>query len=268
MGISEIGRRLDRAQEHLDALNAELDAFATQKPYAFHVVSYSGNYVYDVEWIRRPPERWPLLVGDCVHNVRCALDHIVYELSGGRMAEVPRYAEFPIFKDKTAFFQRTKKGKAAPGSGLRKIESVTNPNARTAIRGLQPFQRPDPLRDLLWILHELNNFDKHRALHVVFGYMHTNLANRGVFDVADLPRGWRQARATQGPMYVANLPPGPVDYNVKMRFDLAMRVTLPPKTVGAYDCVDVVLADILNYVRMDVLDALGPFLPEHTAWYD
>ncbi|MEX2269207.1 MAG: hypothetical protein WEA75_11025 [Acidimicrobiia bacterium] len=145
---------------------------------------------------------------------------------------------------------------------------MTNPNARTAIRKLQPFNRPDVARDPLWILHQLNNFDKHRALHVVFGWAHTNLAERGIFDVPDLPRGWRQGRATQGPMYVAHLPVGPVNYNVKMRFDLAMRVTLPPKTVGSHDCVDVVLADIIEYVRTDVVDALRPWLPAFTIAYD
>jgi hypothetical protein len=267
MGLDEVTSRLDRAQKHLDALNAGIDAYASRQPYAFHVVTYYGNEIRDIEWIRLPPPKWSLLVGDCAHNVRCALDHIVYEMSGGRNGIVPRYAEFPIFNRQPPYFLRTKKGNPAHGSGLRKIEGVKDLNARTAIRNLQPFRRQDPERHPLWILHELNNFDKHRAMPFMFAAIRTNLAAWGVREIEDLPPGWRQARATQSTKYVTHLPPGTAVPNVKVRFDLAMRVTLRPKTAGSHESIDVILREIIDYVRNDAVHALRQWIPRFTADY-
>lgn len=259
MGLDDIRIKLDRAKEHLDALNTEIDRFATTNPYPLHVVSYKGtNQVRDIVWLRKPPPRWSALAGDCVHNLRSALDHIVWSLSGGD-GMAPTHTEFPIFKDENKYLDRTGKGDPARGSGLWKIEGVQSFQARTAIRWLQPFRGPDPTGHPLWILHELDRIDKHRRLHVVVGWAYANLSRRGIRDSSELEPGWRQTYATQSPEYPAKTLPGQKP-QVKMRYDLALRVAVKAEAVRADENVDVVLRRLGDFVETEVLGSLKGFL--------
>lgn len=250
--------KVERAKEHLATLNVEIDTFASQRPYAVHVVTYAGtNEIQDFVWVRDTPGRWSAITGDCVHNLRSALDHIVWALSGGDDTAPPR-SEFPIFLEEDRYLQRSARGEPARGSGLQKIEGVRPFEAKTKIRQLQPFRSPKPAEHPLWILHELDNFDKHRALHVVMGWGYTELWRRGINDVTDLPPGWRQLRATQGHAYPR---PGATS-RVKLRSDLAMRVALEDTVVGTTNNnVDVVLTELISYVEQTVLSTLEPYLP-------
>jgi hypothetical protein len=264
MALNDIRVKLDRAKEHLDAFNTDLDRFVKEKPYPLHVVTESdtSKKVSDVEWTRGPPARWSAIVGDCVHNLRSVLDHIVWDLSGGT-GHAPKHSEFPVFDDSIKYFERTKKGTGPParGSGLWKIDGVSNPYAIAAIRRLQPFQRPDPARHPLWIIHELDRLDKHRALHVIWGiaYDYVDLLSLGIGDAGDFPPGLRQVGATYSPLYRAQTPPG-TKTKVKVRFDLAVRVTLPPQTVGAHENLDVLLGKLIGFVETDVVPTFAPWL--------
>ena len=258
MALEDIGVKLDRAKEHLGTLNTEIDRFATEKPYAFHAVTYEGsNEIYDVVWLRNPPPRWSAIVGDCVHNLRSALDHIVWTLSGGD-GQAPAHAEFPIFIDEEKYLKRTKEGDPVRGSGLWKIQGVRK--GRPVFYRLQPFQGPDDrISHPLWILHELDRVDKHRRLHVVWGTAFDDLWRRGVGDVADLPPGWRQVRATAGPEYPAPALAGHRT-RVKVRADLAMRITLESEPVQPDEPVDVVLARLIGFIETDVLPGFDRYL--------
>lgn len=261
MGLDEVGIRLDRAKAHRDALNAVIDGLAWGQHPPLHVITYDwdDNRIIDVEWTHGPEHHWGTIVGDCLHNLRCALDHIVWELSDGPNGNAPRASEFPIFDDRDKFLKRRPNGKPDTFSGLRKIEGVDDTNARTAIRGLQPFQRSDTARHPLWVLHELNNIDKHRALPIITSYAHIELWRRGIHDLPDLPPGWRQARATSSPEYVATMA-ARGHHKVKMRFDLAIYVTLEPKTVGSHEPLDVVLSEIIDFFDTEVVPAFSPYL--------
>jgi hypothetical protein len=253
VGRFAIRVKLDRAKEHAEVFKAEVDRFAAEKPYPFHVVTLYGNNIYDVEWVRNPPARWGAIAGDCVHNLRSALDHIAWDLASDGDGNAPYHTEFPIFVDREKFFQRTKAGEPARGSGLRKIDAITDLNLQTAIKRLQPFQSEHPTRHPLWILHELDNLDKHRALRPVTAWAHTDLWRRDIHDLPDLPPGWRQLRATQGPRYAAQMV-GMGKVRMKMRYDLAMRVTLPAGTVDTEDNLDVLLDGLIEFVETKVFD--------------
>jgi len=64
---------------------------------------------------------------------------------------------FPIFKTKSGFDQHSK----------RMIRGI-HPEARTRIRGLQPYNRGEKgaLNDTLWVLSQLSNADKHQLPHL------------------------------------------------------------------------------------------------------
>src|SRR6202043_2947882 len=104
---------------------------------ALHAVTehWDTARIRKIEWARFPPARWGALVGDCVHNLRSTLDHIVWDLSGGT-GNAPDDSEFPVFIDFLKFFQRDKKGEPARGSGLWKIRGVIEDDAAAIIRNL------------------------------------------------------------------------------------------------------------------------------------
>ena len=122
----------------------------------------SGKNLVKITDLRDPPTRFGLILGDCLHNFRAALDNLVYELaeaySGSPLPDdVARGSEFLIYIY-AAQFQEVKK---------RKLGGIA-PGAQTIIEGLQPYRRRnDPaVKDLLWQLNLLNNIDKHRLPHV------------------------------------------------------------------------------------------------------
>jgi len=109
---------------------------------------------------RRPPLiRWGALIGECLFNFRSALDHLVYDLAVANKghplpARVEENVEFPIFT------------KRAPDSEeLHKRIGTLKPGAQRLIERMQPYGRKN--RAALKYLHELQNFDKHRTLHLV-----------------------------------------------------------------------------------------------------
>ena len=105
------------------------------------------------------------MVGEILFDLRCALDHLVYELHVTRYRKLPpdeveRTTMFPIFDKETQF----------KNIGLKRIKSLSSRDIG-AIRQYQPYiTRRDKLakvRGHLQTLERLHNIDKHRKLHVV-----------------------------------------------------------------------------------------------------
>jgi hypothetical protein len=105
-----------------------------------------------------PPDHWPLLAGEAIHNLRSALDHTVHAASGAASG-----TQFPIFTDARDF---RKKG--------RKMISRTPPAVRALIEKAQPYNRlpAHPTLDALARLNKLSNLDKHRVLNTVACAVH------------------------------------------------------------------------------------------------
>ncbi|HEX2645867.1 MAG TPA: hypothetical protein VHO95_01435 [Candidatus Dormibacteraeota bacterium] len=106
----------------------------------------------------QPNARWGVLIGDCVQNLRAALDHAAYQL----VPEPTRSSEadnvtFPIFDNATKY-EAKKKQSAWIGA--------IHPQAVSIIDSLQPGATPAPHDHILWKLYRLSNIDKHRTVHV------------------------------------------------------------------------------------------------------
>jgi hypothetical protein len=145
-----------RADEHLKALDDAVVDFLATRPY--EVVTeqvgrqISGRAVYRHE----PPDRLLMLIGDAVHNLRSALDHLAWSLAG---TSASRRTEFPVFVSRTKFSKRGKK----------KMRGISA-SAQTIIESLQPYNRPHGLpeeREPLWLLHNLDIKDKHHTLNLI-----------------------------------------------------------------------------------------------------
>jgi hypothetical protein len=161
-GLPGFQLKMERARLHLENLD-----FAVQKWLDVHSdlvreetdpETGDGLVVVDAPAVL-PADAISLIAADCVHNLRAALDQLVFALAwshtAGPLAEkVAQDCEFPIY------------GPRAPkASDLRKRIGAINPDAQHIIEDLQPHHAGDAFpREKLWILNQLWNLDKHRAL--------------------------------------------------------------------------------------------------------
>lgn len=126
------------------------------------------NEIDVVVRIPEPPPLVGLLIGDCVHNLRAALDHIVYALIKTNPARPPntpnRSTMFPI--------RDTREGYESQVNKLQRLAGLPD-NAAAVVRALQPYNtREKGLNHKahpLFVLDALENIDKHRRLTVAAG---------------------------------------------------------------------------------------------------
>lgn len=157
--------KIARAREHFDFLKTDFARFIGGKPYSIRKEREPDSditlLIYEPEPI---PDCWSVHLGELLYNLRSALDHTVCELSGGVSG-----SEFPIFKDVLLFYELEKpkdRQKATARSGLHKTRRITHQQAWSYIEAMQPYNADKPRNTPLWGLHELNNIDKHRTLHL------------------------------------------------------------------------------------------------------
>ena len=165
--------KIARAEKHAESLKSEIAAFLAEENYEVrqNFDAETGRKTAIFHVLREVPVEWSVILGEILHNLRSALDHIITDLTVAESGHPLEQTEFPIFEDEAAFFAlRTKGGQAgqpAPNSGLFKIRGVS-PAARAVIQGLQPFEsaKVGKIASLL-IVHNLNIIDKHRTINIV-----------------------------------------------------------------------------------------------------
>jgi hypothetical protein len=239
--------KLDRAEHHLRVVNRISLSFERRKPYALSAkveptpALPQPHPVYRFVIHENPPALLPVLIGDCAHNLRSALDYIAWVLP-----RTPRPddedIQFPIW---------TTIDKWEPKS--RRLGGLTRP-ACDAIKALQPFNGPSRIpgrpHDLANLLH-LSNWDKHRQL-VVGG-----IATRSIASYGEVP----PFRIYSGPLpndaIVMEFPPnGDVDMNPRFFGNVVFG---EPEQVKALTPA-LTLELILDYIRDTVVPAMRSHL--------
>lgn len=121
-------------------------------------VQPNRQIVFRVEKQRPIDPRIALIVGDCIHNARTALDHIVYQLAILNQSDPSQITRinFPVCIKKP-IFDDIARDKVAPFVGTKALAEIEK---------LQPYSTGNEANDLLWALHQLDIIDKHR-LHIV-----------------------------------------------------------------------------------------------------
>jgi hypothetical protein len=121
-------------------------------------------------------------VGEIVHNLRSALDHVAWVLAASNTDDVAALWEpgtrerimFPVAKTTEAFSSH-------------RLMPFISQAAKAALYPLQPHTRGHPYqvaRHPLAVLHDLWNIDKHRVVHVGIGAIDLSTVGwrrRGVF---------------------------------------------------------------------------------------
>jgi hypothetical protein len=164
--------KLARAWVHRNVLYEEIGHRFLLHPanrirFAGKFDSESGHYIFKVtDAPELPRVRLGLLVGDVVHNFRCVLDHLVWQLTlvktGGQelTGSRARRARFPIVIEPDEDIEDIVPEEFAIADALKDVLALH----RAIIESLQPYRRREPKRDGLAILRVLSDRDKHRVI--------------------------------------------------------------------------------------------------------
>jgi hypothetical protein len=161
--LDGVWAKLARADEHLKALDAEIPVFLDSNPHTYrgHIDREASRYVVTIHITRPPPIEWSVIVGDFVHNLRSALDHLVWQLvllSGNEPVSGPGGNQFPIFTTKPGDMRLRN------NRFNRQLRGVHR-SVRAAIHRIQPYRAGrDANRRPLAVLADLSNEDKHQAI--------------------------------------------------------------------------------------------------------
>jgi hypothetical protein len=235
----DLHHKMARAERHLSDLPSVIRDFRGTAEYPIrrhddvlhnrHVIRmYSPPAPYDL----------PLILGDCIYNLRSALDHLAWQLSYLTIPVPPTEVQFPIHASADA---RTEKRFENRVRGM-PLDAVKE------IRRLQPYHRAAYRDDPLWKLNALSNIDKHRMFAV-----NSNTAN--VFVVpggVKLHRGDRYCEFTWPLSVKAQVVFEPLV--VSFVFGTPMDLPGDPVEVEEQD-----IAEIYRYIRVDVLPSFERF---------
>ncbi len=158
--LDGVRAKIARAEEHAQLLEREVTAFFNADP---PPLGTSVGY-FDPEsgWHRvfgfvreAPPLRLGVILGDLVHNVRSALDHLVWQLVLLDGETPSRDNTFPVASTEGDWKATVDKRLAGVSSSHRAI-----------IESVQPFKGPHgPENTYTAALSHLSNVDKHRIVH-------------------------------------------------------------------------------------------------------
>lgn len=262
-------RRLDRALYHLDSFKAELAAWRETGAHTVRteLEAESNEKVIWAQVIKPPPASLSLIAGDCIHNLRAALDNLAFGLAlakaqGPLPSEVEAASGFPIFSSDPAQANSPK-----PLQKFNDMIRCIDPRAKTIIEGLQPYKRADGFRtDPLWQLNKLESIDKHRLPHTV---TLNNLSTLSFFD----PEGigldeveilWRYFDSSAP---IARYPAfDSTGAEVHVHFTAAFDVCFSEGVPGPLLFVSIrdTLEGFHRYIVNKVLPPLTPFLTRHS----
>jgi len=165
--------KLGRAVTHFHSLRA-LHGGVDRKRYAITAErSTTGlEFSFRIGEIEPLDPSWPLLVGDAYHNLRSALDQLVYQLhvrhfKGALPAVVEKESEFPVLERISA---------SSPAISRRGICRLSQRDKKE-IDNLQPYHGMGvsyPPKKNIWGLrraindvHSIDIIDKHRHIHPI-----------------------------------------------------------------------------------------------------
>jgi hypothetical protein len=145
--------KLDRARHHISDLDTEVRNFLHSRP--FEIDHHEHGNPQMAEWILTRETPVPHVIsaiaGDAIQNLRTALDYIVCAMVERNQNRVSSESGFPISKSLAAYQNPNTQ---------KKLDGISA-EAHSFIDNLRPYAGGN---DTLWLLHRLNNRDKHRLL--------------------------------------------------------------------------------------------------------
>lgn len=154
--LAVVRSKIDWAEKHRGAINAEVAQYF-QNSAGLIVAEVDAGLYGGVRGTYGPgiPESVPLMIGDCLQNLRSALDYLVWELCLAANAEPGKDNAFPVCKSAEAFKDSLKR---------KRLKGVPQ-DAIAAIERLQPYHSGAACElHRLAVLDDLTNINKHRRI--------------------------------------------------------------------------------------------------------
>jgi len=157
MSLDGARLKVVRAKEHLDAIEDAIASYIKSEPYIMSAKKYIQGRHPQAELSNQIHPRISAIIGDCLHNLRCSLDYVMWEVGGtyaDRVLVPPPHGRdklyFPICHAPTEFDNRY----------VKLLADYKIPDPVVAdLRAVQPYNAG---YEALALLNVLINVDKHR----------------------------------------------------------------------------------------------------------
>jgi hypothetical protein len=161
--------KLDRAYEHIETLHHAIQGFLRRNPHEpiaeIHV--QPPEYVAWMKVRENPPLRWGIIVGEIIHDLRSALDHLVHQLALTN-GKAPGGISYPVLSEDPGSPKASDKTRSI----WRNLTKRIHPDDLAIIERTQPYNRENPgVGRALFGLNRLSNWDKHNAIHLSASFL-------------------------------------------------------------------------------------------------
>lgn len=251
--LESVNAKLDRARLHLAELDVESERIENLGRDAVFV-DYDAERAHDVVRFRTVPkisETFPLVLGDAIHNLRSALDHLACQIVIGHELDVeegPGGTQFPILDE-------TRKSNVPDGRYLPYLNPPVPIPTRELLDEVQPYKRPYAANHDLYPVKHLDNCDKHRELvvtivsFVTIGWVgDRNMvgANQGPYEDGDEICRFESLTGKPDPDFKPTIP-------MTIRFDQPEAGNWSPSESAA----DLLRQHSLTYITNEVIPRFG-----------
>jgi hypothetical protein len=250
--------KIGRAHEHLDTLTSELSEWHRDDPYVVSSNSDANGsrYGFVVEIKAKPPlDRWSLIAGDCIHNLRSALDTALYALAVRENHGIdPANAgqlQFPICDTPEALAKQISQRRM---TGL-------SPKAQVWIERAQPYNRSYVHKPpLIRLLAEFDNLNKHRMMNLVLQHLSdAKIESRKISPADHSFKVHFVETPIQSGAEVASVIIDPPSANLDLKLTGSISVTVRHSPSPSGECISSlhdVLAALITEVRGIINDAI------------
>lgn len=155
--LEHIREKLKRANEHIEQLEREVEAFLDEAPNRSIINDNPETTKVFEEFHRNRTvaPRLSVVTGDGLYQLRSSLDHLICALIKRERGNPTNNTQFPIVVWRTKEQLRRYD---------RQIAGISRPEVLATIERFQPYHGATPRNELLAVLKALNNADKHRSL--------------------------------------------------------------------------------------------------------
>lgn len=156
--------KVERAREHMHELEQLAEAFLRRHPNQIRFDKYTEpGWVILRALVEPPPVRISLVAGDLIHNLRSALDYLVWQLVRSEGGVGGTHTAFPICLSESEFDRRVRNPPKNRKSPLHGIDPSGDKWA--LVDRFQPYHAGHQADvEPLSALAALSNRDKHRSL--------------------------------------------------------------------------------------------------------
>ena len=167
--LQGVWKKLDRAEEQIKLLEGELRTYVEARPYRLteEVEAQPDNtLLIRYQDVKEPDLRFGVILGEIVHDLRSALDHLIHALVlRGRRRPYPGN-QFPIYDRQFPDPRNPSRPNWVEGSTA-DLQGV-HKRYRAIIQEVQPYHRRHRAKfHPLYVLNQLWNTDKHNIVHGV-----------------------------------------------------------------------------------------------------